>query len=73
MPSRWTGRKTDGMEIEARMASYRPAAVEHHLAAREQIGRHGGKRNRHLLDLHVGNQLLHGLHHPVALDQALGS
>ena len=50
-----------------------PAPVEHHFAARHQIGRNGRKRHRHLLDPHVGDQLLHGPHHAVPLHQPLGA
>ena len=50
-----------------------PAAVQHHFAPREQIGRHGRERHGHPLDLHIRNQLLHGIHHTVALDQPLGA
>ena len=49
------------------------APVEHDLAPGQQVGRHGRKRQRHLFDLHVGHQLLHGADHAVPLHKTFGT
>ena len=47
--------------------------VEHDFAPRQQVGGNRGERQRHLLDLHVGHQLLHGADHAVSLHETFGA